>query len=288
MSPPGEPLFVEGPGPRIACEVLGAGAGAPTLLFVHGNSSHRGMWRPVANLLLRELDVRAVLVDSRGHGDSEHVHPPAYNPQEHAADLERVVRHLAPSRYAVLGHSAGALAVTAFAARCARKEAACQSPSALAWVDIDPCVPAWQVEFFNTRASTVGRIHPDADSAARFLIRGIQKTSPGVPEELLWDFISTGLKQTPEGFTVKLDPQTYATWSPGDLRPLLPLVDLPALVIRAGDSIVSSVQGFEELRAGLPQATCAVVEGATHFIPLDHPAEVARLLAGFLRRTLLP
>jgi pimeloyl-ACP methyl ester carboxylesterase len=287
MSAPGTPLYVEGPGPRIACEVLGAGPGAPTLLFAHGNSSHRWMWRPVAHLLLRELDVRAVLIDMRGHGDSEHVQPPAYNPADHASDLERVVRHLAPSRYAVLGHSAGALAVTAFAARCARNEAACPPPSALAWVDIDPCVPDWQVEFFNTRGDSVSRRYPDADSAIRSLIRGIQKTNVGVTEEALWDFIATGLKQTPEGFTVKFDPQTYATWKPGDLRPLLPLVDLPALVIRAGSSLVSSVEGFDALRTGFPKATPVVIDGGTHFVPLDHPEEVARSLADFLRRELL-
>jgi len=285
MSALGPPLFIEGPGPRIACEVLGAGPGVPTLLFAHGNSSHRGMWRPVAQLLLRELDVCAVLMDMRGHGDSEHVHPPAYNPADHALDLERVVRHLEPSRHAVIGHSAGALAVTAFAARCAREEADCPAPSALAWVDIDPRVPSWQVEFFNnTRPESLTRTHADADTAIRHLIRGIQKTSAGVTEEALWDFIATSLKQTPEGFSVKLDPQTYVTWSPGDLRPLLPLVDIPALLIRAGDSLVSSEQGLDELEAGFKRATRVVIPGGTHFVPLDHPAEVARALADFLRR----
>lgn len=284
MSEPGVVSFVGGAGPRIACEVLGADRGVTTLLFAHGNSSHRGIWRPVANLLLRELDVRAVLVDMRGHGDSEHVHPAAYNPGDHASDLARVVRHFAPSRYGVLGHSAGALAMTAFAARLCRKEESGPAPSALVWVDIDPCVPAWQVEFFHTRADSVGRVYSDAESATRSLIRGIQKTSPNISEVILWDFIASGLTPTPEGYKVKLDPQTYATWSPGDLRPLLPLVDIPALVIRAADSAVSSVQGFKECETGFPRARGEVVEGASHFVPLDHSLEVARLIADFLRR----
>ncbi|WNG18678.1 alpha/beta fold hydrolase [Cystobacter fuscus] len=284
MSASGQALFIEGPGPRIACEVLGAGPDAPTLLFAHGNSSHRGVWRPVARLLPRELDVRSVLMDMRGHGDSEHVHPPAYNPADHATDLERVARHLAPSRLAVIGHSAGALAVTAFAARCARGEADCPRPSALAWVDIDPCVPSWQVEFFHARADGIRRSHADADTAIRQLIRGIQKTSVGVSEEALWDFIATGLKQTPEGFSVKFDSQTYATWSPGDLRSLLPLVDIPALLIRAGDSIVTSEQGMAELQTGFPRSTRVDIPGGTHFVPLDHPEELARALARFLQQ----
>jgi pimeloyl-ACP methyl ester carboxylesterase len=264
--------------------VLGAGPDAPALLFAHGNSSHRGIWRPVANLLLCELELRVVLIDMRGHGDSEHVYPAAYNPDDHAGDLARVVRQLALTRYGVVGHSAGALAVTALAARFARNELVGPAPSALVWVDIDPCVPEWQVEFFHARADSVGRSYSDLESATRSLIRGIQKTSPNVSEELLWDFIATGLEETPEGCRVKLDPRTYASWEPGDLRPLLPLVDIPAMIIRAADSGVSSVQGFEELKTGFPRARGEVVEGGTHFVPLDHAAEVAQLIAGFLHR----
>ncbi|MET0403787.1 MAG: alpha/beta fold hydrolase, partial [Cystobacter sp.] len=93
MSPSESTVFIEGPGPLIACDVLGAGPRAPTLLFAHGNSSHRGLWRPVARRLLRELDVRVVLMDMRGHGDSGYAEPPAYNPADHATDIDRVVRH---------------------------------------------------------------------------------------------------------------------------------------------------------------------------------------------------
>lgn len=277
-------MFIDGSGPRLACEVQGGGPDALTLICAHGNTSHRGMWRPVARALVDQLDVRAVVVDLRGHGDSEHVDPPAYNPGDHARDLARVVRHLAPSRYVVLGHSAGALAVTSLAARFARNEETGPAPSALVWVDIDPCVPAWQVEYFNTRAEAVGRSYSDVESATRSLVRGIQKTSPGVPEPLLWDFVASGLSQTPEGCKLKLDPQTYATWRPEDLRPLLPLVDIPALVIRGGASNVSSEQGFAELIAGFPRARGEVIEGGTHFVPLDHPAELAGLIADFVRQ----
>src|SRR5256712_6884343 len=77
------------PGPTLSYEVIGPTTDPPpadamTLLCLHGNSSHRGVWRPVA----RELDeFRCVLLDLRGHGDSEHVSPPAYNPEHHATDL---------------------------------------------------------------------------------------------------------------------------------------------------------------------------------------------------------
>jgi pimeloyl-ACP methyl ester carboxylesterase len=275
-------IFVDG-GPQITCELLGA-PDAPALIFAHGNSSHRGMWRPVARLLVDRLDVRAVLVDLRGHGDSEHVRPAAYNPADHARDLARIVRYLAPSRYAVLGHSAGALAVTSLAVRLTCNEEPGPTPSAVIWVDLDPCVPAWQVEYFNTRADNVSRSYPDADTATRSLVRGIQKTSPGVPEQALWDFVAEGLVETPDGWRLKLDPETYATWAPGDLRPQLPLVEAPALIVRGGASNVSSLPGFQELVRGFRRSRGEVVDGGTHLVPLDHPAELAALIGDFLRR----
>src|SRR6266508_1594713 len=110
--PAAAPLRVRGAGPTLSYEVLEPTvdpppAGVMTLLCLHGNSSHRGVWRPVA----RELrEFRCVLLDFRGHGDSEHVSPPAYNPEHHAADLAPVVASLVQHPYAILSHSAGALA----------------------------------------------------------------------------------------------------------------------------------------------------------------------------------
>src|SRR5437762_14351422 len=100
---PLDELRFRGAGPALSYEVVGPTTGPPpaaamTLLCLHGNSSHRGVWRPVA----RELrDFRCVLLDLRGHGDSGHVLPPAYNPEHHAADLAQVVAELVQSRYAI-------------------------------------------------------------------------------------------------------------------------------------------------------------------------------------------
>ena len=82
-----------------------------TLLCLHGNGSHHGVWRLVAHEL---HELRCVLLDFRGHGDGEHVSPPAYNREDHALDLERVVPSLVETPYVVLAHSAGALAAARF------------------------------------------------------------------------------------------------------------------------------------------------------------------------------
>src|SRR5881296_1669144 len=132
-----------GPGPTLSYEVIGPtidppAADAMTLLCLHGNSSHRGVWRPVA-LELREF--RCVLLDLRGHGDSEHVSPPAYNPEHHAADLAQVVASLVHSPYAILAHAAGALAAARFITNT-RASIPAAMLNAFVWVDLDPLVAA--------------------------------------------------------------------------------------------------------------------------------------------------
>src|SRR5437879_8170582 len=86
-------------------------ASAVTLLCLHGNSSHRGVWRLVA----RELrEFRCVLLDFHGHGDSEHVTPPSYNPEHHAADLAQFIASLVRSPYAILAHARSQRAAAGF------------------------------------------------------------------------------------------------------------------------------------------------------------------------------
>ena len=60
------------------------------------------------------FEYRCLLLDFRGHGESEHVAPAAYNPEHHAEDLVEVVPELVQSPYAILAHSAGALAAARF------------------------------------------------------------------------------------------------------------------------------------------------------------------------------
>src|SRR5437016_12872531 len=131
-----ERLLVLGAGPTLSYELVRpatdpSSASAVTLLCLHGNSSHRGVWRLVAREL---VEFRCVLLDFRGHGDSEHVSPAAYNPEHHAADLAQIVASLVKSPYAILGHSAGALAAARFITN-ARATVPVAMPVAFVWVD---------------------------------------------------------------------------------------------------------------------------------------------------------
>ncbi|HEU5319454.1 MAG TPA: alpha/beta hydrolase, partial [Methylomirabilota bacterium] len=222
--------------------------------------------------------VRCLLLDLRGHGDSEHVVPPAYAASDHAADLARLVRTLT-TPYALAAHSAGALAAAHFVARTVRADGLVP-PRALAWLDIDPRVPQHQVDYFRQRAPALARPVPAVDD----MVDSFHRIYPRIPTDALRAFVREGLRPVDGGWRLKLDPATYATWAPEDLGPLLPSIGCPTLALRGEASAVSSVDGLAALAAGIPRCEVRQLPGASHLLLLEAPARVAQELGEFLAR----
>lgn len=274
-------LRVLGAGPTLSYEVVepttdASPASAVTLLCLHGNSSHRGVWRPVARKL---GDFRCLLLDFRGHGDSEHVSPPTYNPDHHAADLAQVVARVVQTPYVILAHSAGALAAARFMTNMPAPTPAAM-PIAFVWVDLDPLVPRWQVDYFHKGVASVARTFGTVDDA----LRGFRRIYPNIPDDRLRLFVTEGLRRVDGGWRMKLDPATYATWEPGDLRAALPHIASPTLVLRGTESIVTSAEGLATLSSGLLNRDVREIKGGSHMLLLEHPEEVAEAVRRFLGR----
>ena len=269
---------VAGAGPMLAYEVVepanGVAARETTLLCLHRNSSHRGIWRIVARQL---QEYRSVLLDLRGHGNSDHISPPAYNPEDHAADIAAVVTKLIVPPYAILAHSAGALAASRFLTDKRFERIA--MPVAFVWVDLDPLVPRWQVDYFHQGVASVSRVFATVED----VVRGFRRLYPQIPEDRLQSFVSEGLRRVDGGFRMKLDPATYESWEPGDLRPVLPQIATPTLVLRGAESIVTSAEGLTALVEGLPNREVREVKGGSHMLLLEHPQQVAQIIGDFLR-----
>jgi pimeloyl-ACP methyl ester carboxylesterase len=117
-------------------------------------------------------------------------------------------------------------------------------------------------------------------------VRPFRRIYPKIPEDRLQAFLTEGLRPVEGGFRMKLDPATYATWEPGDLTPLLPTIRCPALVLRGGDSIVTSADGTAALRSGLPDHEFREVTCGSHMLLLEHPDVAAEAIRDFLRRRL--
>lgn len=153
-------------------------------------------------------------------------------------------------------------------------------PVAFVWVDLDPLVPRWQVEYFHQGAASVARTFQSVDEA----LRGFHRLYPGIPDDRLRSFVVEGLRQVDGGWRMKLDPATYETWEPGDVRAVLPHIASPTLVLRGADSIVTSTEGLTALSDGLPSRQVREVKAGSHMLLLEHPEEVADVVRRFIRR----
>ena len=135
------------------------------------------------------------------------------------------------------------------------------------WVDLDPLVPRWQVEYFHQGVASVTRTFATIDDASR----GFRRIYPNIPDDRLHSFVVGGLRKTDGG------------WEPGDLRPLLPKITTPTLVLRGADSIVSTEEGTAALADGLPDRKLRDIKDGSHMLLLEPPEEAAQTMREFLR-----
>jgi pimeloyl-ACP methyl ester carboxylesterase len=109
-------------GPTIAYDVLGDG---PPVLFVHGLTSRRTAWDPVADLLAE--DFTCVRVDLRGHGESSTASD--YSMLSLVGDVRAVVEQLSLRDPALVGNSLGANVAAVYAAAYAARAVVCVDSS---------------------------------------------------------------------------------------------------------------------------------------------------------------
>lgn len=114
---PREELWVtSSDGVRLAVEMHGV-EGAPIVVLCHGWTCSTRFWAPVLRRLAADHEV--IAYDQRGHGRSDRPRREAIHADALADDLAAVLAATVPAhrRAVVVGHSLGAMAVVAFAAR---------------------------------------------------------------------------------------------------------------------------------------------------------------------------
>jgi len=95
--------------PAIAHELSGSG---PAVVFVHGLTYDRSMWQPVIAQLRGALTCLAI--DLPGHGESADA--ASYSLESVARSLHELIVHLKLDAPILVGHSAGAILVSIYAA----------------------------------------------------------------------------------------------------------------------------------------------------------------------------
>lgn len=250
------PTQVAGPAGVMAVDDGGSG-GLPVVL-VHslaGNSTH---WADQLEHLRRGR--RAVAFDIRGHGRSEPPKEGNYTIAAMAGDVAAVVDTLGLDRFVLVGHSMGG--------GVALKYAGNHPDRVAGLVLLDPIGDGKQIPTAEAKAY-LGGFETSYDSTSREYWTTVAGPDSAIRQRLLAD-----LEATPQEAVVQV------------LRDLMQFDPDPALARHQGPklSIVTphndTPSSLHRLGKGFPHR---MVEGTGHWIQLDKPEELNRLLDEFLK-----
>lgn len=223
------------------------GAGSPVILL-HGGLGHSGNWGYQIPALLG-AGYRAIVIDSRGHGRSTRDERP-FSYELMASDVVSVMDALQIARAALVGWSDGA---------CVALVLAAQDPARVAGVFFFACNmdPSGTKEFVFT--PIIGRC----------IGRHVQDYQ--------------ALSATPDQFealssAVGLMQQTQPNYSVHDLAK----IRVPVAIVQSEHDEFITLEHAEYLARSIPQAELILLQGVSHFAPLQRPEKFNSAMFTFL------
>lgn len=253
----------------------------PPLVFAHATAFHGRIWDRIVEQLPGR---RALAIEARGHGRSSKPAPP-YRWPAFGADLAALGEALGIAGVIGIGHSMGGHAVA--------RAALLRPETFRAVLLIDPTI---------FPRATYGKPPLDASFTLRRkrqfvspeeMFRRFHNRDPFArwPPEILRDYCEYGLLPHDGSWMLACAPETEAsiyhesTAPDADLHDDLPRLDLPVVVMRAatkrrpGALDLAASPTDPELAAAIPNAHEIVLEGVSHYIPMERPERVVEEIA---------
>ncbi len=251
---------------RLAADVDQGPPGAPVLVLGNSLGTTSDLWQPQLATLRRHF--RVVRYEHRGHGGSP-VPPGPYTIAELGEDVLRLLDELGTGPVSYAGVSLGGMVGMWLAAHAPDRIAA------LAVCCTSACFP--DRAFWTDRAARVraGGLAPLAGQVVgRWFTPSFAAHAPAVPAR----FVAT--------MSSSVDPAGYAGCCDAiagmDLRPALPAVTAPTLVIAGSEDPATPPWHGAVIARAIPGARLRVIRGAAHLANVSQPGEVTAALAGHL------
>lgn len=251
----------------------GAGAGTgPILLFVHGFPLNHAMWREQVEHF--RSSHRVVVPDLRGFGLSQ-VTPGTVGMDRFASDLNGLLDAMQVDEPIVLcGLSMGGYIAFQFVEKHAARLGG--------------------LVLCDTRAAADT---PDARTGRAQLAADVLANGPGPAVDAMLPRLcgpktlaerpgilallrETILGNAPAGIAAALGGMAGRP----DMRPLLPTIAVPTLVLVGADDVISPPTEMRGMADAIPGAEFVTIAGAGHMAPMEDPAAVNAALARFLAR----
>ena len=246
--------------------------GKPPFLLLHGGSAYAHWWDFVAPALAEDFHV--IALDQRGHGDSDHIDPPAYGTRHYLADLQQFITTLRLHKPVLMGHSMGGHNSIIYATQHA------QELAALILVDTDAAYPEAAVQFLRKLGEKPAK---EFDSFVEAISRfQLLPRETYISTEKLRYLASFAFAERPDGkWTAKLDRKTLFR-EPIDGRPFLAQITSPTLIVRAQHSPLLSHDKINRLVSNLPHGRWIEVKDTYHRVMLDNPEGLVQAAREFL------
>lgn len=239
-------------------------ADAPVVVLVHAIGTSTRMWAPQIPAL--SLDFRVLSIDLRGHGESP-VPPGPYAMADLADDVIAVLDSEGIARASVCGLSLGGMVALTIASTTPDRVDRLIAASVVA---VPPAPAAWRDRAKAVRAGGSAAVSDLVVERWGYLDR-----APEVGQLVL-----AMLAATPaEGYAGCCDAIAGM-----DLRPHLPLVAAPTLLLAGSHDPAAPASAATEMAASMPDARVVVIEGAAHLMNVEAAPATTDAILKHLRR----
>ncbi len=250
----------------------------PPMLLLHGFAQTCHSWDFVA--LGFSDEYRVIVLDQRGHGDSDWAADGDYSPETQQQDISGVVQQLGLNDFVLMGLSMGGRNSFTYAAN--------NPNSVKALVIVDAAPQNMQQGTQNIRSFV--QQDDELDSIDAFVER-VLKYNPRRDPQQVRGSIMHNLKELPNGkWTWKYD---RALRTPGRrmgsdaetekrLWGYLESLQCPTLLVRGGASDIIAMDTADKMHDAIPNSRLATIEGAGHLVMGDSPAGFQNAVTDFL------
>jgi esterase len=252
-------------------------AAAPPVVLLHGITGHARTWDDEARLLAERY--RVLVLDQRGHGDSDPAPDGDYSDDALLGDLTAFADALGLRRSTLVALSLGGRVAINVAGRHPTRV------ERLVIVDIGPEIAA----VGRARVGALLAGAPERFESVQDVITHMRANAPLYAEAMLRHRAQHAVRPLPGGgFTWKYDRALREAIRQGRMRVPADLwaqwraITCPTLLVRGALSDILSDETAKRMVDELPAARLVVVPGAGHTVPGDQPAAFQSLLREFL------
>ena len=240
--------------------------GKPGVLMLHGASQQAHSWDFISLGLSSEYHV--LVLDQRGHGDSDWAPDGDYSIEAAQGDLDGIVDALGLSDFNLMGHSMGGRNSFVWASR---------HPGMLRSLTIVDTGPE-TVPRGSDRIRRFRELPDNLDTFEEFADRVQEYT--GRSREQVLGALKYSIRQGADGkWTWKYDKvmrqsgRTESYWTPEQLWDCVKRIDCPTLVTRGDRSDIFAAETMDRMCEDIADCTCVTIANAGHLVQGDNPVD---------------